>query len=87
MTRDEILTAAEVASELRCSKAHVYNAIAGKVEGVSALPAICMGRRKLVRRSALEQWKRTNESGGDDVNIASSTAIDAVGRMKEAVHA
>jgi hypothetical protein len=38
-TRD-ILTVAEVAIELRCSKAHVYNAIAGKIDGVAALPAI-----------------------------------------------
>jgi excisionase family DNA binding protein len=87
MTRDEILTAAEVAVELRCSKAHVYNTIAGKVEGMSPLPAICMGRRKLVRRSALEEWKRTNESGGCDGNMASSSPIDTVGRMKETVHA
>ena len=37
----EILTAEEVASELRCSKAHVYNVINGKVrnvEGESNLP-------------------------------------------------
>jgi excisionase family DNA binding protein len=84
---DQILTAAEVAAELRCSKAHVYNAIAGKIEGVSCLPAISMGRRKLVRRSALEQWKKLNESDGDDVTITSSLAIGAVGRMKENVHA
>jgi excisionase family DNA binding protein len=54
------LTVAEVAMELRCSKAHVYNVIAGKVDGVRALPAISMGRRKLVRRTALEQWIETN---------------------------
>ena len=87
MTHDEILTVAEVAIELRCSRAHVYNAIAGKVEGVSALPAISMGRRKLVRRGALEQWKKLNETGGGDANMASSSAIDTVGRMKEKVHA
>ena len=87
MTHDEILTVAEVAIELRCSKAHVYNAIAGKVEFVSALPAISMGRRKLVRRSALEQWKKLNETGGGDANMASSSAIDTVGRVKEIVHA
>jgi len=87
VTHDEILTVAEVAIELRCSKAHVYNAIAGKVEGVSALPAISMGRRKLVRRSALEQWKKLNETGGGNANMASSSAIDTVGRVKEIVHA
>jgi hypothetical protein len=34
MTSDEILTVSEVAIELRCSKAHAYNSIAGKVEVV-----------------------------------------------------
>lgn len=87
MTKGEILTVAEVAMELRCSKAHVYNAIAGKVEGVCPLPAISMGRRKLVRRAALEGWKDANENTGDDANIASSSAIDTIGRMKEKVHA
>ena len=85
--RDEILTVAEVATELRCSRAHVYNAIAGKVNGVSSLPAISMGRRKLVRRPALEEWKRLNETGRGDAKIAASSAIDTVGRMKETIHA
>lgn len=57
----EILSIHEVAANLRCSKAHVYNAINGKVSGVSQLPAIPMGRRKLVRRSSLESWKAANE--------------------------
>jgi hypothetical protein len=46
-----------------------------------------MGRRKLVRRGALEQWKKLNETGGGDANMASSLAIDTVGRVKETVHA
>jgi hypothetical protein len=74
MAGDEILTVAEVAIELRCSRAHVYNAIAGKVEGVQPLPAISMGRRKLVRRSSLEVWKRDNETG----ILSASSEIDAV---------
>jgi hypothetical protein len=52
-SRGRILTVAEVALELRCSKAHVYNVIAAKVDGVRALPAISMSRRKLVRRTPL----------------------------------
>jgi excisionase family DNA binding protein len=83
----QILTVAEVALELRCSRAHVYNVIAGKGEGVRALPAIAMGRRKLVRRSALEHWMETNETAAGDGNMASSSAIDTAGRMKETVHA
>jgi hypothetical protein len=58
---DEILSPVEVAQELRCSKAHVYNVILGRVGGVSALPVITMGRRRLICRSALEAWKRANE--------------------------
>jgi hypothetical protein len=57
----DILSITEVALNLRCSKAHVYNAISGKITGVSQLPVIPMGRRKLVRRSSLESWKVANE--------------------------
>jgi hypothetical protein len=58
---DQILSAIEVALELRCSKAHVYNVMLGKVDGVTALPIIRLGRRKVVRRSSLEHWKQANE--------------------------
>jgi excisionase family DNA binding protein len=79
--RTENLTIAEVAADLRCSKAHVYNTINGKVKGVSVLPAIAMGRRKLVRRGTLEQWKRDNERGGRrDGMLFGSPEVDAVGR-------
>jgi excisionase family DNA binding protein len=57
----EILTTREVALELRCSKAHVHNLINGKVQGAIALPAVRLGRRRLVRRERLEEWLRANE--------------------------
>jgi len=59
---DQVLSILEVARDLHCSKAHVYNAIAGQVLGVTPLPAIRMGRRVLVRRRSLEAWKDANES-------------------------
>jgi excisionase family DNA binding protein len=59
--KDQILTVSEVADEMRCSKAHVYHTINGKVLGVSPLPSILLGRRRLIRRSTLEEWKRANE--------------------------
>jgi excisionase family DNA binding protein len=77
---DEVLTVSEVATELRCSKAHVHNAINAKLAGVSPLPAIQMGRRKLVRRSALERWKRLNEKGSVDV-MMQVPEVDAVRPM------
>lgn len=57
----EILNVAEVAALLRCSKAHVCKTIQGRVKGVSRLPAVSMGRRKLVRRASLEEWLVQND--------------------------
>jgi excisionase family DNA binding protein len=57
----EILTTAEVARELRVSKAHIHNLINGKVHGAIPLPSITLGRRRLIRRASLNQWLRANE--------------------------
>jgi excisionase family DNA binding protein len=56
-----ILTAQEVARELHVSKAHVSKAMAGKLPHVTPLPAVSMGRRKLIRREALLKWLEENE--------------------------
>jgi excisionase family DNA binding protein len=81
MADDVVLTIPEVAAELRCSKAHVYNVINGRVRGVSSLPAIVMGRRKLVRRSTLDRWKYANERGGlGNAILTPSPIVDAVRR-------
>lgn len=57
----EILTTREVACELRCSKAHIHNLINGKVAGTAPLPAITLGRRRLIRRASLNEWLLANE--------------------------
>ena len=59
---DRILTINDVATILRCSKTHVSHALAGKVRGLPKLTHIAMGRRKLIRRSWLEQWIEVNKS-------------------------
>lgn len=74
-----VLTVAEVAVELRCSKAHVYNVINGTVCGVTPLPVIAIGRRKLVRWDTLECWKNANERLLADAMMAASPEVDAVG--------
>lgn len=76
---DVILTISEVAQDLRCSKAHVYKVIRGELPGVSPLPAICMGRRKLIRRTTLEHWKAANEQSAHDAMLIASPKITAVG--------
>lgn len=74
-----VLTIAEVARELRCSKAHVCKIIHGQVSNVSTLPAIAVGRRLIVRRSTLEQWMRANERavGGTLSEALEVNAADA----------
>ena len=58
-----ILTVIEVARELRCSKSHVHHLIEGRVQGMSPLPSLWLGRRRVVRRSSLDQWIKANEHG------------------------
>lgn len=59
---DPILTAKEVAAELRCSKSQVYRLLGGEVEGLTILPHLRLGRKKVVPRSVLERWMRQNIS-------------------------
>jgi hypothetical protein len=57
----DLLTLAEVAKLLHCSKAHICNAIAGRLPGCPPIPAVVLGRRKLVRRASLLSWIENNE--------------------------
>ena len=75
---NDVLTIKEVARELRCSAAHVYNLINGKIAGVRPLPVIPLGRRKLVLRSSLDDWKRANEQVLTSDILPSSPEVDAV---------
>jgi excisionase family DNA binding protein len=59
----DLLTMAEVATLLHCSKAHVCNAVAGRVRGCAPIPAVRLGRRMLVRRESLIDWIDRNEAG------------------------
>ena len=80
---DEILTATEIAAELRCSKAQVYRLLNGEVRDVPRLPAISLGRKKVVRRSSLEDWKQDNEKGilaGEPADLKSSRVNSATRR-------
>lgn len=71
-----VLTIAEVAETLRCSKAHIHNLINGRVSGISPLPAIQLGRRRIVRAETLFAWLRANENA--TAMIRSSPEVDAV---------
>jgi excisionase family DNA binding protein len=58
-----LLTVAEAARELRCSKGHVCNIIHGKVPDLPPLPVLRIGRRVLIRREGLRAWMLSVESG------------------------
>ena len=76
--REGVLTIIEVAAELRCSKAHVYNLIAGRVKGVRPLPVVALGRKMLVRRETLEAWTRENEQALGGAMLPASPEVDSV---------
>ena len=71
-----ILTAKEIADELRCSKAQVYRLMNGMVDGLTPLPTLSLGRKRVVMRSSLEAWKLANEQ--NRVTVASDSEVDAV---------
>ncbi len=74
---NEILTAKEVAQELRCSRTQVYRLLNGAVKDVPKLPYISLGRKKVIRRSSFEDWKQTNES----IILAATQEMNTDGRM------
>ena len=63
LTAIKVLTVSVVAAELRCSKAHVYNLISGRVAGSPKLPSIHLGRRRLVLLATLITWISNIERG------------------------
>jgi len=75
---NEILTATEVAEELRCSKAQVYKLMNGEVRDRTVLPHIAIDRKKVVRRSSLEAWKQLNEIGAILSDDSEMKAVGAV---------
>jgi len=79
----EIMTASDVARYLHCSKAHVYNAINGRIENVTPLPALSFGRRRLVRRATLEEWIRANEKGLASGMMPTKLEVGTAGCMEK----
>ena len=63
-----LLTLDDVAAILHCSKAHVANIVAGKVWDCPAIPAVRLGRRRLVRRASLEAWIAANDRIADKIS-------------------
>ena len=76
---DSILTAIEVAAELRCSKAQVYRLMNGEIDGLTPLPTLPLGRKKVVMRASLEAWKIANER--NRAIVPNDSEVDAVGAV------
>ena len=83
--RPEILTIPEVAEDLRCSKAHVYNIVNGKVPGVRRLPVIVLGRRKLARIMQCAVKRRRFSVGAKPTRQLSLQPV-AIGAVEEATN-
>lgn len=65
----DLLTLADAAKLLRCSKAHVGKAVAGRVPGCPPIPAVSLGRGKLIRRASLLLWIEINEQAANPAKI------------------
>ncbi len=73
----DLLTLANAAELLHCSKAHVCKAVSGRIQGCPPIPALSLGRRKLIRRETLRQWIEKNERVTADANISTLPERDA----------
>ncbi len=84
----DLLTIAELAAVLRCSKAHAAKILNERVPGLPRLPHLALGRRKLVRRAALDEWMRKVEVGGSQATVLSSSRQDSMSQAhgKEGNH-
>jgi hypothetical protein len=66
----DLLTLADAAELLHCSKAHICKAVSGQVQGCPPIPAVSLGRRKLIRRETLRLWIENNERTVPDATIS-----------------
>ena len=84
----DLLTIAELAAILRCSKAHAAKILNERVPGLPRLPHLALGRRKLVRRAALDEWVHKVEVGGSQVTVLPSSRQDSMSQAhgKEGNH-
>ena len=73
----DLLTLADAAELLHCSKTHIGKAVRGRVSGCSPIPAVSLGRRKLIRRETLRQWIEGNELIAHDDKLSASPVRDA----------
>jgi excisionase family DNA binding protein len=56
-----VLTFAETAKRLKCSKGQLSKLIHGKVKGAPRLKAAFLGRKVLVREENVDEWLREAE--------------------------
>jgi hypothetical protein len=68
----DLLTLADAAELLHCSKAHICKAVSGRVQGCPPIPAVSLGRRKLIRRETLRLWIENNERANSGATISTS---------------
>lgn len=73
----DLLTLADAAALLHCSKAHICKAVNGRVRGCAPIPCVSLGRRRLIRRESLRQWLEANEKTAVDAKLTTLPVRDA----------
>ena len=75
-----VLTLRELASELRCSKAHLSHIINGKVAGLPPLPVARIGRRVIIRREIFLAWLSTLEGRNGTIEVDLNSSLETHGK-------
>ena len=63
----EIFDVQKAAEYLSCSKSHLSNILNGKVANVPPIPHVPAGRKKLIRRAAIDEWIKAQEATSVEV--------------------
>jgi hypothetical protein len=63
---NEILDVRGAAAYLHCSPSHVSNILNGKVPNLPPIPHVHAGRLRLIRREALVQWFKEQETASQE---------------------
>lgn len=70
-----MLTLPEVARELRCSRSHLYRVRAGRFPHLPPLIFIPLGRRLILSRESLRQWRVQAEAREREAQFATGLFV------------
>jgi hypothetical protein len=77
-----LLTLAEAARRIRCSRSHISRILAGRLD-MPVLVSVHIGRRRFIREVALDEWLLEMEDRELEAQRVKGYAIAALDRCRE----